>query len=151
MLNKLNYHRSLDHLHVGCEKPRAYYVPYHDEASALSDVREKSERFVSLCGEWKFRFYQSEQKLDDFLSESYDSLPKDIITVPKSWQMELGRGYDAPEYINHWYPFPTDPPHIPLDNPCGLYEREISVPEEILKTQKVYINFEGVDSCFYVG
>ena len=150
MYRNLTYHRSLEHLHVGCEKPRAYYIPYHDEISALSDIRENSKFFVSMCGEWKFKYYSSALELDDFLSESYEDLPKDTITVPKSWQMELGRGYDAPEYINQRYPFPVDPPLVPLENPCGLYERDINIDGEILADRKVYLNFEGVDSCFYL-
>ena len=90
----LNYHRQLDALHIGCEEPRAYFIPYQDEKSAVNDIREKSNRLTSLCGDWKFKFFSSEQLLDDFCDPSYSTEDFDMITVPKSWQMELGRGYD---------------------------------------------------------
>ena len=47
------------------------------------------------------------------------------------------------------YPFPMDPPYVPYENPCGeyihtfIYRKDKNAP-------KAYLNFEGVDSCFYV-
>ena len=29
-----DYHKSLEHLHVGCEAPTAYLIPYHNKAAA---------------------------------------------------------------------------------------------------------------------
>ncbi len=55
----LRYHQSPATLHVGCEKPRAYFVPYQDEATARTDNRAKSNRFLSLCGDWDFHYYPS--------------------------------------------------------------------------------------------
>ena len=53
----LDYHKSQNTLHVGCEKPRAYYIPFDSdaEAAAAGDRRAASGRFMSLCGEWDFR------------------------------------------------------------------------------------------------
>lgn len=144
----LNYHRQLDALHIGCEEPRAYFIPYQDEKSAVNDIREKSNRLTSLCGDWKFKFFSSEQLLDDFCAPSYSTDDFDTITVPKSWQMELGRGYDVPQYVNHMYPFPVDPPNLPRDNPCGLYVREIEVRD--IDNRDTFLVLEGVDSCFYL-
>jgi beta-galactosidase len=67
-----------------------------------------------------------------------------------SWQYALGRGYDMPQYTNINYPDPVDPPHLPDDVPCGLYERSFTVRAEALANRQIYINFEGVDSCFYL-
>ena len=53
------YHKDLNSLHIGCEAPRAYFVPFRSEAAALTFDREKSESFVNLCGEWDFKFYNS--------------------------------------------------------------------------------------------
>ena len=54
---ELNYHLSLESLHVGCEKPRAYFIPYESEDKAIEDNRGESKNFISLCGEWDFKFY----------------------------------------------------------------------------------------------
>ena len=31
MLPELKYHKSLEHLHVGCEAPTAYFIPFSSE------------------------------------------------------------------------------------------------------------------------
>ena len=144
------YHKSLDALHVGCEQPRAYFVPFSDKAVALTGRRGESDRFVSLCGEWSFTFYPGYDKADDFLSEPFPLPNSETIAVPMSWQSALGRGYDTPNYTNVDYPFPIDPPHVPNENPCGLYQKRVFVSETMLNGKSLYINFEGVDSCFYL-
>ncbi|MBR2460572.1 MAG: hypothetical protein IKB34_05030 [Clostridia bacterium] len=58
-----SYHKSLEHLHIGCEKPRAYFIPYGDEKSAVADNRDASVYFKSLCGEWDFKWYPSDRGL----------------------------------------------------------------------------------------
>ncbi len=149
MKPELLYHKDLSTLHVNCEAPHAYFIPYADEASASSDNRSRSDRFLSLCGEWDFRFFRSEAALGDFLSDEWDT-PADRLDVPMSWQMALGRGYDVPQYTNVRYPFPVDPPHVPNENPCGLYSREFTVDAETIASRSIRLVFEGVDSCFYV-
>ncbi|MBQ8743425.1 MAG: DUF4981 domain-containing protein [Clostridia bacterium] len=144
-----NYHRDLASLHVNCEKPRAYFIPYQDEKSALEDNRVKSTNLISLCGDWDFKYYESYHNMDDFLCDSFTTDGFDKMSVPRSWQTVFGKGYDKPAYINLGYAFPIDPPNIPTDIPCGLYCRELYVSEDILD-KEIYINFEGVDSCFYL-
>ena len=149
MLNIQEYHQDQKTLHVGCETPRAYFIPYQCENSAKSGNRGRSRFFKSLCGEWDFRFYKSFRDVcdvteDNFSRESFDKIP-----VPMSWQMLTDRGYDVPNYTNINYPFPVDPPFVPDENPCGLYVRSFTVSEEMAK-KRVYLNFEGVDSAFYV-
>lgn len=139
------YHKDLNALHIGCEKPRAYYVPCKSEAAALKLDREKSESFINLCGEWKFNYYKSfEDVKETFLEEAFN----ETITVPLCWQLLLDRGYDVPLYSNLKYPFQLDPPHVPDENPCGHYSRCFTISEDFGK--KIYINFEGVASCFYL-
>ncbi|MBO5754864.1 MAG: DUF4981 domain-containing protein, partial [Clostridia bacterium] len=146
---ELTYHLSLGRLHVGCEKPHAYFIPFDTKAAADTENRDASSRFLSLCGEWDFTFCKSLRDLPDFTAEGY--VPNGHrLSVPMSWQMALGRGYDAPKYINFNYPFPVDPPFVPDENPCGLYEREFELSEETLATKNAKLVFEGVDSCFYV-
>ena len=149
LMFNLNYHRSLNTLHVNCEKPRAYFIPYESEDKALSDNRAASENFISLCGEWDFKFYSSPENIEDFTSDSFTMSDADKMTVPRSWQTVLGKGYDVPNYTNHEYPFPFDPPFVPTKNPSALYSRSVFISKKMLQ-KDVYINFEGVDSCFYL-
>ncbi len=145
-----DYHKSLKNLHVGCEKPRAYFIPYESEEYAKKDRRLSSENFISLCGDWNFRYYKSITEVDDFCDIGFSTEGFDKLTVPMSWQVKYERGYDTPNYTNVNYPFPVNPPNVPVENPCGLYVRKISISKEVLKKKSVYINFEGVDSCFYL-
>ena len=141
----LIYHRSLANLHVGCEKPRAYFVPYQSREAANTCNRAVSDRFLSLCGEWSFRYYNSERELPDFTAKTWNTDGADLLNVPMSWQYALGRGYDLPQYTNINYPYPVDPPHLPDDIPCGLYQRNFTVSAEAIANQQIYMNFEGVD------
>ena len=128
-------------LHIGCELPRAYYIPFSDRETALKGERERSDRLISLNGSWRFRYSESIGDMPELGDIKYtDSIP-----VPSCWQCE---GYDSHNYINTRYPFPFDPPYVPNDNPCALYERDFELYKEDGK--KYYINFEGVDSCFYL-
>jgi len=150
MKPELNYHESLDHLHVGCDKPHAYFIPYQSDAAAAAGNRAASSRFYSLCGEWSFRYYASVNDVEDFTAPEWTAEGADRLNVPMSWQYALGRGYDVPHYTNVRYPIPVDPPYVPTDNPCGLYEREFEVDAETLASKEIKLVFEGVDSCFYV-
>ena len=143
-LNIPNYHQSTETLHIGCEKPRAYFVPFPCGCASKNAERGESTFFKSLCGEWNFKFFKSVNDVCDLSTEGSDKL-----TVPMSWQMALGRGYDVPNYTNVNYPIPYDPPFVPDENPCGLYSRKFTVPAA-MAGKKIYLNFEGVDSAFYV-
>lgn len=139
------YHKDLGSLHIGCEDPRAYFIPYQNEESAVSGKRENSDYFMSLCGEWNFKFYKSYEDIgEEFLNAEFT----DTIPVPKCWQTQLGKGYDVPLYSNLFYPFPLDPPHVPDENPAGHYNRKINLDKK--EGKSYYINFEGVSSCFYL-
>ena len=142
----LTYHLSYDVLHKGTLAPRAYFVPYHSADAAARDLRDQSRFFINLSGEWDFTFYPSAKELPDPIGVS---ATPDKIEVPRSWQTMLGRGYDTPNYTNVVYPFPLDPPNIPEINPCGVYARSFVVTPAMLQ-KTVCINFEGVDSCFYL-
>lgn len=149
MLKLGNYHKTQKILHVGCEEPRAYFIPFADEESAGSEYREDSVFFKSLCGTWDFKWYEH---VGQIAGEDYPVFPEqyDKLDVPMNWQVMLDRGYDVPNYTNINYPYPIDPPHVPDKNPCGLYRRDFTVTEEMIADKEVFINFEGVDSCFYL-
>jgi len=143
-----DYHKSLSHLHVGCEAPRAYFVPYASAECAKDGVREYSPYFKTLCGTWDFKFYKSYHDVPDVRCEAVDFVEK--LDVPMNWQNALGRGYDSVQYTNIDYPFPMDPPYIPEENPAGLYSRSFTLDAEYMSGKDIMLNFEGVDSCFYL-
>lgn len=135
------YYENPKILHVGCEPDRAYYIPFSNENDALTLPREKSDRYINLNGEWNFKYCKSVYEMPE-LGEinDYDKTP-----VPSCWQCN---GYDTHNYVNTRYPFPCDPPYVPHENPCAMYERDFDVDKK--SDRKYYINFEGVDSCEYV-
>lgn len=113
----------------------------------LVEHRERSDRFQLLNGEWKFQYYNSIYDVtESFYEKGYDVSGFDQVTVPGVWQMD---GYDTHQYTNIRYPFPFDPPYVPQDIPCGAYVHNFEYYRE-KKASKAFLNFEGVDSCFYV-
>ncbi len=143
-----HYHEDPSVLHIGTEAPHAYFIPYETRCKAKGNQRGTSAFLKSLCGEWNFKFYPNETAVDAFLENAvaFD----DTMTVPMNWQMKLNAGYDVPNYTNVNYPYPQDPPFVPDENPCALYQRTFCVEGAVLAQKKVYLTFEGVDSCFYV-
>ena len=146
--NVPDYHKSLAELHVGCEKPRAYFIPYSEKNEAKDDIRDSSPYFKTLIGEWSFRFFPSVTEISDPLEVEFEKT--DRISVPMNWQNALGRGFDTPNYTNTNYPYPVDPPHVPDENPAGVYARSFRLTKPQLCGKDVMLNFEGVDSCFYL-
>mgnify|MGYP001122272901 FL=1 len=141
------YYEDLDFLHENTMPPRAYYIPASHRMEDLVEHREASDRLQLLNGMWKFRYFESIYDVKDAFYESgYDTSGFDEIPVPGVWQVA---GYDTHQYTNIRYPFPFDPPYVPQDIPCGAYVHTFSYAKD-KKAPKVYLNFEGVDSCFYV-
>lgn len=103
--------------------PRSYYVP------------EGKSEYKLLNGTWNFAYFERDIDVPETI-ENWDTIP-----VPSCWQLH---GYGNPNYTNRNYPYPCDPPFVPDDNPCGIYERKFLLEE---KWGKVYIAFEGVASC----
>lgn len=145
---KRNYHIDPHVLHVGTQKPHAYFIPFESEGIAREGKRESSTLFTSLCGEWDFRYYSSLFEMER--GEACGKSATEKIPVPRSWQTLLSRGYDTPEYHDTDYPFFVEPPFVPNRNPVGVYEKEIYISADIIKSKKPYLTFEGVDSCFYL-
>ena len=149
-MNFKPYHKSLEDLHIGTEAPRAYFIPYDNLSDALSGDRNKSYYLTNLCGEWNFKYYKSFEDIDESLyTEAFDRDSLAKVKVPGNFQLYDIEGIDKPLYSNLMYPFPTDPPHVPEDNPCAFYLNDFQVSEEMLERDNI-ITFEGVSSCFYL-
>ncbi len=141
------YYEDLETLHVNTMPNRAYYIPASGRMENPVRDREASDRFVLLSGEWKFRYFDSIYDVrEEFFRENYDCSEFESVKVPGVWQ---NYGHDRHQYTNVRYPFPMDPPYVPHENPCGEYVCAFDYHRDE-KAPRVYLNFEGVDSCFYV-
>ena len=141
------YYEDLSVLHENTMPARAYYVPASKRMDNLVEHREESDRMQLLNGTWKFQYYNSIYDIQEsFFEKDYDTENFDEIQVPSVWQMA---GYDTHQYTNIRYPFPFDPPYVPQDIPCGAYAHTF-VYHKDENAPKAFLNFEGVDSCFYV-
>ncbi len=123
---------------------RSYYIPFGEEdvikrtEHGIQD-RRSSSRFIPLDGEWQIKGHEH---VEDFLlDEALDA----TIPVPSCVQMH---GYDRIQYLNLRYPIPVTLPHIPYENPCWHYRRTFNIDKR--SGERYYINFEGVDSAFYL-
>lgn len=105
---------------------RSYYIP--------GGVSE----YQLLNGEWRFAYFARDIDAPEKIGK-WDTIP-----VPSCWQLH---GYENPNYTNVNYPYPVDPPYVPDDNPCGVYEREFTLNK---LWGKVYFVLEGVSSCAFV-
>lgn len=141
------YYENLSVLHENTMPARAYYIPASRRMDNLVEHREESDRMQLLNGTWKFQYFNSIYDIQDsFFEKNYDTENFDEIQVPSVWQMA---GYDTHQYTNIRYPFPFDPPYVPQDIPCGVYVHTFEYSRDE-KAPKSFLNFEGVDSCFYV-
>ena len=142
-------YEDLSVLHQNTMPDRAYYIPSSGRNDMPVRHRERSDRLQMLSGcDWNFAWYPSIHDLQDlfYLPDYQPGKEWKQEEVPFCWQM---RGYDSPQYTNIRYPFPFDPPYVPQDNPCGAYLHHF----EWHRSQDApcaFLNFEGVDSCFYV-
>ncbi|MBZ0256138.1 DUF4981 domain-containing protein, partial [bacterium] len=145
------------------EAPRASFIAYPKESAALNnanpikpliDRRDASPWYESLNGLWKFQYAETvDARTKDFYQYNYDDSNWDSIPVPSCWQLQ---GYGYPIYVNYMSPDSKcpwgkmNPPYIPHDkNEVGSYRKEFRVPSR-WKSRSVYIQFDGVESAFYL-
>lgn len=139
MILEKRFHEDPAVLHVGAEADRAYFIPRNHRGEHCK---------IMLNGDWMFKYYPSVEDIEgnfaetDFSLEDFKTIP-----VPGCWQMH---GYDYNQYTNANYPFPNDPPYIPDMNPCGAYVTTFCITDELLADKRLFLNFEGVDSCYYL-
>jgi hypothetical protein len=128
---------------IGTMPHRSYYIPFAEGDSVGERLgiidRTSSSRFTSLDGVWQIKALPHVEDFD--LGEELDS----EIPVPSCVQMH---GFDQIQYLNTRYPFAVIPPHVPYENPSWHYRRSFSLVKR--EAERYYLNFEGVDSAFYL-
>lgn len=154
------------------ELPRNWFFSFADRQSALKVLPENSAYWQSLEGTWKFNWVATpEERPADFFKEDFDVSGWDDIAVPSNWQTAgIGKDgsqkYGTPIYVNVRYPFyykvevddwkngfmrtpPEDWTMFKARNEVGSYKRTFTVPDQ-WKGMDVFIDFDGVDSFFYL-
>ncbi|MBL4701517.1 MAG: hypothetical protein JKX85_09695, partial [Phycisphaeraceae bacterium] len=147
--------------------PHATFVPCDDFEQAITtldvfeDSREVSPYFLSLNGDWLFKWAPSPAKRPrEFYKAGFNSSKWKRITVPGNWETN---GYGTPIYTNVTYPHVKNPPFVmdhqkqcPKDwtvtkepNPVGCYLKTFDLPED-WKDRQTHIHFAGVQSAFYL-
>ncbi len=135
--------------------PRAWYIPYTCRCGALNGAHALTDGLAefggmteSLKGDWDFCLFNTADDAARAFGLDFDkgAYRFDRIKVPSSWQMF---GYGVPQYVNVDYPIPLDPPLVPRENPVGIYRRTFRLPKQFAG-KHVYLNFEGVDTFFFV-
>ncbi|WP_461815660.1 glycoside hydrolase family 2 TIM barrel-domain containing protein [Faecalimonas sp.] len=147
-------------------------IPYQDTSSAASAVwdynaRENSEYFQMLTGKnqkWDLTVVQNQEQAQKFMGEhgfmmkNYQKQKVDgwkSVELPKSWTRD---NFDFSIYTNFIMPWQMKydpvvlPPHAPSNyNPVGLYRKTFTINDKMLnKGRRVYLNFAGVESAYYV-
>ena len=135
----------LNRIEEGLFKKHADLIPYGKEDDG--SVYKRSKYCMSLDGMWRFSFYQHVLKVpEDFYESAYADDSWDEIRVPSCWQTE---GYGKKQYLNNRYPFPADPPYIPMETHVGCYRRMFTVPKDFQK-KRIHLVFDGVCSAYRV-
>ena len=130
----------------------ASFFAYADREEACQAVREDSENYLTLNGQWKFKWVRhSWQRPTGFWSAGFDDTDWDRIPVPGIWEMN---GYGDPIYLNIGYAwrgnFENNPPYVPEEeNHVGSYRKTIIVPAD-WKGKEVIAHFGAVASNMYL-
>ncbi len=133
-------------VNIGAEAGHAAFFPYQSAAAALTYHRAESDYFRLLNGKWRFSWFESPSHVPESVLDPDSWGNCDVIDVPGNWQLY---GYDNPQYLNFESPIPVHPPHVPAQNPTGVYSRVFQLPGSF-DGKRIHLTFEGVDTAFYV-
>lgn len=159
-------------LSLNKEQPRAYFFSFADMESAKKVLPYGSDYWRPLDGDWKFHWVPvPEKRPADFYKPDYDVSGWDDIAVPSCWnvagiQKDGSLKYGVPIYCNQPVIFKhtvavgdwkggvmrepdKDWTTYEYRNEVGSYRRTFIVPED-WGGREVYINFDGVNSFFYI-
>ncbi|MDL2281634.1 discoidin domain-containing protein [Parabacteroides sp. OttesenSCG-928-G06] len=167
-----NEWESPENLALNKEQPRATFFSFQDVESARNLLPENSTYWQSLDGMWKFNWVGNpEERPVGFYDPAFDASAWDEIKVPSSWnvigiQKDGSLKYGVPIYVNQPVIFqhkvavddwrggvmrtpPTNWTTYKHRNEVGSYRREFYIPQD-WDGREVFINFDGVDSFFYL-
>ena len=153
-------------------QPRACFTSFATVDEARHVLPEYSSRRQSLDGTWKFHFAKTpEERPLDFYRTDFDCSAWDDISVPSCWnlvglQKDGQQRYGTPIYVNQPVIFyhevkkddwrqgvmrtpPTNWTTYEYRNEVGSYRRTFNVPKA-WKDQELFVEFDGVDSFFYL-
>ena len=151
---------------------RALFSSFSSVDEARKVLPEYAKDYLSLDGEWRFHFSKNpDERPKDFFTRGYDDSRWDRLQVPVSWNMagiqkDGTLKYGVPIYVNQWVIFkyniePGDwkkgvmrePPKnyttYEYRNEVGSFRRSFDIPAT-WDGKEVYLNFDGVDSFFYL-
>lgn len=137
---------------INREPMHASFFAYENKEKAIADVKEKSGKYLSLNGMWRFQWVPDlTDRPTDFFKLNYDDKAWDQIEVPGIWEMH---GYGDPLYVNQRYEWDylmkPEPPVTPQkNNHVGSYRREIEIPDN-WTGQEVILHLGAVSPNIYV-
>lgn len=163
---------SPENLALNKEQPRAWFFSFQDVESARKVLPENSKYWLSLNGDWKFNWAPDpDSRPKDFFKPEYNVSGWDNIPVPSNWniygiQKDGSLKYGVPIYVNQPVIFmhsvkvddwrggvmrtpPTQWTTYKYRNEVGSYRREFEIPAD-WDGREIFIDFDGVDSFFYL-
>ena len=164
--------QSPENLSLNKEYPRAYFFSFNNEKQATQVLPEYAPYWQSLNGQWRFHWCKTpDERPKDFYKTDYDTSKWDAVPVPSNWnvygiQKDGSLKYGLPIYVNQPVIFyherkvddwrkgvmrtpPTDWTTYEYRNEVGSYVREFEVPNN-WEGREIFIDFDGVDSFFYL-
>ena len=161
-----------DSLSLNKLQPHAWFFAFGSIDEARKVLPDGSSYYLSLDGKWKFNWVATpEERPQEFYKPDYSTAGWDEVDVPMNWnvvgvQSDGTHKYGVPIYTNQRVIFqhsvavddwkggvmrtpPTDWTTYKYRNEVGSYRRTFSVPAD-WAGRKVYLNFDGVDSFFYL-
>ena len=164
--------QSPEKLSLNKEYPRAYFFSFNNEKQATQVLPEYAPYWQSLNGQWRFHWCKTpDERPKDFYKTDYDTSKWDAIPVPSNWnvygiQKDGSLKYGLPIYVNQPVIFyherkiddwrkgvmrtpPKDWTTYDYRNEVGSYVREFEIPAN-WNGREIFIDFDGVDSFFYL-
>ena len=146
----LPYWQDVQVTSVNREYPRTEFMSYDTQKEALTSNFKNSKNYELLNGDWKFYFVDRYKDLPNNITDKeVNTSSWNTIKVPGNWEVQ---GYGTAIYTNHGYEFKArnpQPPHLPEDNPVGVYRRDFEVPSD-WSNKDIYLNITGAKSGVYV-
>ena len=164
--------QSPDSVAYNKQQPHAWFFSFGNVDEARRVLPENSSLWRSLDGEWQFHWAKNpEERPEGFFRTDFDASTWDRVQVPMNWNTagmtdkgEFKYGY--PLYSNQRVIFHHN---VKVDdwrggvmrtprknwmtyknrNEVGSYRRSFTIPAD-WQGKEIYINFDGVDSFFYI-